>query len=126
MKYHPPSAEVREQFHQGTNRRAYEMFGAHPCLEGGAKKWHFCLWAPNARKVSLVGSFNGWNAERHPMKKQYDGTWELRLPEEELFQHSPEDGGMPSYKYAVLGQDGQQRMKADPFGFSSELRSASD
>ncbi len=122
MKYHPPSAEVREQFHQGTNRRAYEMFGAHPCLEGDAKKWHFCLWAPNARKVSLVGSFNGWNAERHPMKKQYDGTWELRLPEEELFQHSPEDGGMPSYKYAVLGQDGQQRMKADPFGFSSELR----
>ena len=57
----------------------------------------------------LVGSFNNWDRTRHPMQKQYDGTWELRLPEEELWQNTP-DNGLPIYKYAVWGQDGQWRM----------------
>jgi 1,4-alpha-glucan branching enzyme len=121
MFYVPPTETVRNGFHQGLSRRAYEMFGAHPCAEGEAKKWQFSLWAPNARRVALTGSFNGWDRESHPMQKQYDGTWELRLPEEELWRNAPADGA-PSYKYAVLGQDGQWRMKADPYGFSSELR----
>jgi 1,4-alpha-glucan branching enzyme len=119
MQYVAPSGQVRGTFHQGTNRRAYEMFGAHPCMEGDDKKWHFCLWAPNARNVALVGEFNGWDRGLHPMQKQFDGTWELRLSEGELW-HSGNDA--PAYKYAVLGQDDQWRMKADPFGFRSELR----
>ncbi len=121
MKYHPPTAEDRTLFHQGANRRAYEMLGAHPCLENGVKKWHFCLWAPNAKRVALVGGFNGWESNRNPMQKQYDGTWEVRLTEEELWKDAPADGA-PVYKYAVLGQDELWRMKADPFGMASELR----
>ena len=106
---------------QGTNRRAYEMLGAHPCLEGDTKKWHFCLWAPNALQVSLTGSFNGWDSRKHPMAKQHDGTWELRLDESEILKDAPGDG-VPVYKYAVTGADGKLRLKADPYGFFAELR----
>ena len=60
------------------------MLGAHPCYEGDVRKWHFCVWAPNAKHVALVGSFNDWDKSVTPMQKQYDGTWELRLTEEEL------------------------------------------
>ncbi len=121
MKYNPPTQAVRDTFHQGTNRRAYEMLGAHPCLEGKQTKWHFCVWAPNARQVSLVGGFNGWDSHTHPMQKQHDGTWELRLSEDELRKDVPDDG-FPVYKYAVTGADGKLRLKADPYGFFSELR----
>ncbi len=121
MRYVAPSAEVRDTFHQGTNRRAYEMLGAHPCREDGGEKWHFCVWAPHAGHVALVGDFNRWDKSCHPMEKQYDGTWELRLPKEALWQNLPADG-FPTYKYAVWGSDGVWRMKADPFGFFTELR----
>jgi len=121
MQYVAPSAQVRDGFHQGVNRRAYEMLGAHPCMEGDIKKWHFCLWAPNAKHVALVGDFNGWNRSRNPMQKQYDGTWELRLSEEELWRNADVEGA-PAYKYAVWGEDDLWRMKADPYGFRSELR----
>ena len=121
MKYVPPSAEVRDTFHQGASRHAYQMFGAHPCTEDGVRKWHFSLWAPNAKHVALVGSFNAWDKSRNPMQKQYDGTWELRVDESELWQNTPE-GGCPTYKYAVWGQDDVWRMKADPYGFYCELR----
>ena len=72
-------------------------------------------------RVSLVGGFNGWDEHRHPMAKQHDGTWELRLPEEEVLRDAPADG-YPVYKYAVLGADDKLRLKADPCGFFSELR----
>ncbi|MEG1471825.1 MAG: 1,4-alpha-glucan branching protein GlgB [Clostridia bacterium] len=121
MLYHAPTAEIRDIFHQGSNRRAYEMLGAHPCEEGSVRKWHFCVWAPNAKHVALVGSFNNWDKSTHPMQKQYDGTWELRLTQEELWQNVPEDG-FPTYKYAVWGQDDLWRLKADPYAFYSELR----
>ncbi len=121
MQYVAPSAEVREAFHQGTSRRAYEMLGAHPCEEAGRRLWHFCVWAPNAKHVALVGDFNGWDRSKNPMTKQYDGTWELRLPQEQLWVNLPADG-YPTYKYAVWGQDDVWRMKADPYAFYSELR----
>ena len=121
MNYVPPTGEQRDLYHQGAHRRAYEMLGAHPCVEGDRRMWHFCLWAPNAKHVALVGSFNGWNQSRNPMQKQYDGTWELRLAEDELWQHTAPEA-YPSYKYAVWGVDDVWRMKADPFGFFSEVR----
>ena len=123
MLYQAPSAEVRNSFHQGSNRRAYEMLGAHPCQEGGKRKWHFCVWAPNAKHVALVGDFNGWDKSRNPMAKQYDGTWELRLEEKTLLTNLPE-GAQPTYKYAVWGADDLWRLKADPYGFACELRPA--
>ncbi len=121
MLYNAPSQSVRDTFHQGTNRRAYEMLGAHPVMEGETRKWHFCVWAPHAVRVWLTGSFSNWAPERYPMVKQHDGTWELRVPEDELTQNAPQDG-IPLYKYAILGADGTLRMKADPCGFLAELR----
>lgn len=99
------------------------MLGAHPCQEGGKRKWHFCVWAPNAKHVALVGDFNGWDKSRNPMAKQYDGTWELRLEEKTLLTNVPE-GAQPTYKYAVWGADDLWRLKADPYGFACELRPA--
>ena len=55
MRYNGPTEEVRQSFHQGTNRRAYEMLGAHPVEQDGKEFWHFAVWAPNARTVSLIG-----------------------------------------------------------------------
>ena len=121
MRYHAPSGGIRDTFHQGLSRRAYEMLGSHPCEEGGRRKWHFCVWAPNAKHVALVGSFNHYDRSAHPMKKQYDGTWELRLDEEILWRDVPEDG-YPTYKYAVWGADDIWRMKADPYAFHAETR----
>lgn len=80
MRYNGPTAAVRDQFHQGTNRRAYEMLGAHPVTQDGQEMWHFAVWAPNARAVSLIGEFNQWDRGKTPMQKVYDGTWEVRLP----------------------------------------------
>ena len=82
MRYIGPTEEVRQSFHQGTNRRAYEMLGAHPVEQDGKEFWHFAVWAPNARAVSLIGEFNYWNREATPMVKQHDGTWEIRIPAE--------------------------------------------
>jgi len=121
MFYHAPTAEYREYFHQGTSRRAYEMLGAHPVDENGIKKWHFCVWAPNAKHVALVGSFNHYDRNANPMYKQYDGTWEIRLDEDYLYRDAPEDG-FPTYKYDILGADNVWRMKADPYAFYSEVR----
>ena len=121
MLYVAPSEEVRDTFHQGTDRRAYEWLGAHPCRDGEKIQWHFCVWAPHAKHVALVGDFNCWDQCSHPMVKQHDGTWELRLSQETLWQSQPSNG-QPAYKYAVRGLDDVWRMKADPFAFWSELR----
>ena len=119
MRYVAPTAEARETFHQGTNRRAYQMLGSHPCEEN--ELWHFSVWAPNAKHVAVVGNFNDWDKSRHPMERQSDGTWELRLSRDVLWKNAPEDG-VPIYQYAVWGIDDVWRMKADPFAFYAEQR----
>ena len=81
MWYNPPDGVRRESFHQGVCYDAYNFLGAHPVEENGELKWHFSVWAPNARRVSLIGEFCGWNRDAYPMVKQYDGIWELRLPD---------------------------------------------
>ena len=121
MLYNAPTAQQRDTYHNGACRQAYEMFGAHPCVENDVHMWHFSLWAPNAKHVALVGSFNGWDRTRNPMQKQFDGTWELRITETDVWIDAPWDGA-PTYKYAVWGQDDVWRLKADPYGFRSELR----
>ncbi len=130
MRYNGPSAEVREAFHQGTNRRAYEMLGAHPVEQEGKQLWHFAVWAPHARAVSLIGEFNDWNRDATPMVKQFDGTWEVRVPAERFNPASnPEKYNYPeaaerltTYKYCVCDCDGKWRDKADPYGFAMENR----
>ncbi len=130
MRYVAPTGEVREGFHQGRNRRAYEMLGAHPVEQDGKSYWHFAVWAPNAKQVSLVGEFCQWDKTACPMTKQYDGIWEVRVPAEKFtvasdpqryqYEHAAEK--LRTYKYAIQGSDGSWHEKADPYGFQMQLR----
>ena len=79
MLYSPPDGARRAAFHQGEGYDAYRWMGAHKTtLDGQA--WQFTVWAPNALRVCVTGEFCSWRYEDYPMQKQYDGTWELRLP----------------------------------------------
>ena len=101
------------------------MLGAHPVLQDGNEMWHFAVWAPNAQQVSLVGTFCGWNREACPMIKQFDGTWEVRLPAETFLPKDEPDADIYTprlYKYAIRGADGSWCDKADPYGFRMQLR----
>ena len=98
-------------FHEGSNARAYEYFGAHR-IDGG--KMVFRTWAPHAAGVSVVGDFNGWDAEAAPMALVDDGgVWEAELPELAQFDN---------YKFCILTEDGRQLMKSDPYGVHMETR----
>ena len=88
------------------------LLGAQPASIGGDAGYHFAVWAPNARRVSVVGGFNGWDGRRHPMRLHHDsGVWELFIP--------GLTGGAP-YKYEMLGADGAPLEKADPVAFAAE------
>ncbi len=132
MLYNPPDEARRGCFHAGRCFDAYNFMGAHPAEENGEKKWHFSVWAPNARAVSLTGEFCGWDTQAFPMEKQFDGIWELRLPASLFSAESdparfafPEAGErLRAYKYAVLCADGEWHLRADPYGFACEMRPA--
>lgn len=100
---------------QGTHFRLFDKLGAHCIEHEGAQGVHFAVWAPNARQVSLVGDFNGWDHRRHPMRSRKDiGVWEVFIPD---------IGPGRAYKYRIVGPDGTVLpLKADPFAFASELR----
>lgn len=115
MNYNPPSSMQREQFHSGKDRYAYQMLGAHIVQSEKGKLWHFAVWAPNAKNVSVVGYFNQWNTQANRMQKQYDGIWEVRIP----FSQMGEGYG---YKYAIEDNNGNILFKADPYAFYTELR----
>src|SRR5262249_54142135 len=95
---------------EGTHYQAYEKLGAHQTLLDGVAGVVFAVWAPNARRVSVVGDFNGWDGRRHPMRRHPGaGLWELFVPGL---------GEGSRYKFEILGQDGVLlALKADPFAF---------
>jgi 1,4-alpha-glucan branching enzyme len=99
---------------EGTHRRLYEKLGAHPVTLAGAEGVVFAVWAPNARRVSVVGDFNGWDGRRHPMRKRHEaGVWELFIP-------GVQRGAC--YKYEIIGVDGTKLpLKADPLAFAAEV-----
>lgn len=100
---------------EGTHFRLFDKLGAHVIHHEGADGVHFAVWAPNARSVTLVGDFNGWNPAAHMMRRRVDiGVWEIFIPD---------IGEGAAYKYRITGPDGTvQPLKADPFAFASELR----
>src|SRR5690606_11555909 len=102
---------------EGSHRRLFDKLGAHLIEHGGVPGVHFAVWAPNARRVSVVGDFNAWDGRRHPMRRRADsGIWEIFIPELEAGH---------AYKYEIIGHDGALLpLKADPFAFRSEMRPA--
>jgi len=100
---------------EGTHARLYDSLGAHAITHEGAPGVHFAVWAPNARRVSVVGDFNAWDGRRHAMRKRVDtGVWEIFVP-------SLGEGTL--YKYELVGAHGTLLpLKADPVGFDAELR----
>ena len=101
-------------FNEGNHLGIYERLGAHKIVHNGVEGFCFAVWAPNAVRVSVVGDFNCWDGRRHTMRARgMSGVWELFIPE---FPH----GGL--YKYELRAADGAIIIKADPYGFFSELR----
>jgi 1,4-alpha-glucan branching enzyme len=100
---------------EGSHLRLFDKLGAHHMLFEGVEGTHFAVWAPNARRVSVIGDFNEWDGRRHPMRLRIDtGIWEVFIPRV-----------MPGacYKYEIVGQDGTLLpLKADPYARQSELR----
>lgn len=108
------NSKVAESFHAGTLTEGWRWFGAHPTEKRGKAGWGFRVWAPHARSVSVVGDFNGWDEQANRLI-QIGEVWEGFIPG--LAEYA-------AYKYAVTGQDGITRMKADPYGFHTETRPA--
>jgi 1,4-alpha-glucan branching enzyme len=102
---------------EGSHLRLFDKLGSHLIDHEGATGIHFAVWAPNAKRVSVVGQFNDWDGRRHPMRFRQDtGIWEIFLPD--IREGQP-------YKYEIIGAGGQVLpLKADPFAFRSELRPA--
>ncbi|MBQ8883912.1 MAG: 1,4-alpha-glucan branching protein GlgB [Oscillospiraceae bacterium] len=99
-------------FNKGSNFEAYRFFGAHLGKNGDQDGCWFRVWAPNAKRVALVGDFNNWNEEANVMFPiGNSGSWEIFI--EGLKE-------LEIYKFAVTGADGKMRMKADPFGTCME------
>ncbi len=98
---------------EGNHLRLYEKLGAHPSEIDGVSGVNFAVWAPNARRVSVVGPFNNWDGRRHLMRKRIEcGCFELFLPG----LHKGE-----VYKFELIGPNGEVLpLKADPFGFRAE------
>ncbi len=99
----------------GNHLRPYTVLGAHPMEQLGVSGVRFAVWAPNARRVSVVGEFNVWDGRRHPMRLRHDGgVWELFVP------HL---GVGDLYKFELVGPDGSVLpLKADPYAFAAQLR----
>ena len=103
-----------EQFRAGQLTDGWRYFGAHPEERNGEKGWVFRVWAPNARSVSVVGDFNGWESGVNRLSNEL-GIWEGFVPGLERYD---------IYKYAVEAADGTVRLKADPYAFHAETRPA--
>ena len=100
-------------FAEGNHRDLGRCLGAQTLTVAGVDGVRFAVWAPNARRVSVVGDFNAWDGRRHPMRLRHPaGVWELfvpRLPAGEL------------YKYEILGRHGLLPLKADPLALACEV-----
>ena len=103
-------------FGQATHYDIYRKLGAHLMSQEGVKGVCFDVWAPNADKVYVIGSFNNWNETSHEMKRVEPkgmGVYELFVPD-------VEEGAQ--YKYLIHAKDGSKHYKADPYGNYAQLR----
>ena len=99
---------------EGRHHDLWKRLGAHPTTHQGVPGTAFAVWAPNARAVRVVGSFNMWDGRVHPMRSiGSSGIWELFLP-------GVREGDL--YKFEILTAAGHLVLKADPFAFAAEVQ----
>ncbi|MGH7665559.1 MAG: 1,4-alpha-glucan branching protein GlgB [Gemmatimonadaceae bacterium] len=99
-------------FNEGTHRRLWDRLGAHPIEVDGASGVAFAVWAPSARRVSVVGDFCAWDGRVLPMRQLgRSGVFELFVP-----------GVAPGalYKFEILTREGALRLKTDPFAIKMQ------
>ncbi len=113
-RFPPVMTEYEIHLHaEGTNFQSYDTLGAHLREVQDVRGVQFAVWAPNAISVSVTGDFNDWDTRRHPMRKRNGGLWELFLP-------CVQEGA--AYKYHVRSRFfGYEQLKADPYGFGTEV-----
>ncbi|MDE5863811.1 MAG: 1,4-alpha-glucan branching protein GlgB, partial [Lachnospiraceae bacterium] len=101
-------------FSEGNHWEIYKKLGAHPMKIDGVSGTYFAVWAPHARRVSVVGDFNMWDGALHPMHLLgSSGIYELFIPDV---------GEDAVYKFNILTRYGEEIFKADPFGNCSQFR----
>ena len=101
-------------FQEGKHLRLHEKMGGQIYSTGNVSGILFAVWAPNARRVSVVGNFCRWDGRAYPMRSRgASGVWELFVP-------GLGEGDL--YKYEILGKDKQLLLKSDPFARQTELR----
>ncbi len=102
-------------FREGSHFRLYDKLGAHAIRDGHREGVYFAVWAPNADRVSVIGDFNGWNPQSHPLGPRWDssGIWEGFVP-------GVRNGDL--YKYHLFTKNsGYEVDKGDPFSFYWEI-----
>jgi 1,4-alpha-glucan branching enzyme len=101
-------------FNSGTHYSLYNHMGAHVITCDNIQGTIFRVWAPAAKRVSILGNFNGWDGRVHPMRSlENSGIWELFLPG---------IGQNELYRFEIKTQHNEILAKSDPFQFFGELR----
>jgi 1,4-alpha-glucan branching enzyme len=100
---------------EGSHLRLFDKLGAHVMQHESVEGVHFAVWAPNAIRVSVVGSFNAWDGRCHSMRLRFGtGIWEIFIPDVRAGE---------AYKYEIIGKNNAVLpLKSDPFAFQCELR----
>ncbi|MEW6363981.1 MAG: 1,4-alpha-glucan branching protein GlgB [Acidobacteriota bacterium] len=99
-------------FGEGKNYRIFQKLGAHPLRVDGVDGIQFAVWAPAAKSVSVIGTFNNWDRRRHAMRRLDSGVWEIFIP------------GLPEgelYKFQIKTVQGHILDKTDPFAFRTQV-----
>ena len=100
-----------EKFLNSSHSSLHDFFGAHFYETKGVV---FRVWAPSAKKLSVIGSFNNWNENKHVLEKVHPcGIWQIFIKNLKTLH---------LYKYHIVLPDGKKQVKADPFAFFTELR----
>lgn len=100
-------------FGEGTHEQAYRWMGAHYKEVDGVEGTNFAVWAPDAKRISVVGDFNFWDGRCHVMRKHPGGgVWDIFIPSVK---------GDVNYKYEIIGKFGEVLpLKADPYAFQMQ------
>ena len=101
-------------FNEGKLHQGYHIFGSHSMQQEGIQGIRFAVWAPNAKRISVVGDFNRWDGRTHLMSAHgSSGVWELFIPDL---------ASAELYKFEILSVTGELLLKADPYANAFELR----